>query len=291
MGLDHVENALKIHPLTRDGQIIPKALFQEPSHYDGSKETGFAFKDEETGFLKKANGTFFLDDDGNRVRRLRRDEHGYLYDANFHHLTDADGNRITSLMALVDRQTLQPRRFPNGAAVAAIDYPGINTEKINEVQVPKTRIIDGEPFFVPQTAYQNPKTQEPLDSDAIAYIVRTPSIGKDGIPLGALGVARNSETLTARTFFIVGDSKPRPGTEGSIHLARRLGVENLNPKNGGENRKIFDFVFFPASRPGFPGSQSDIDAYGLQLLGGRTIDEFFEEVEPSKHNTGKQRER
>ena len=127
-------------------------------------------------------------------------------------------------------------------------------------------------FYVSTTALEDPRRGERdprryVDSSTIAYVVvpgRLVEVAQ--VRLGDFAVVRNRRNEKI-VHAIVADTGP-PGKigEGSIALARKLGIPH-SPKSGGQSGDVV-YVVFTGSGNGRPRSQAEIDRHAAQLLDG-----------------------
>lgn len=136
-------------------------------------------------------------------------------------------------------------------------------------------------FYISCSALQNHSKaiNDParyVDSTQVNYISAASDLVKNfGVSLGDIGICYN-RTTQAICYAVIGDISPRGHYgEGSIALAKELGITNTSPKNGGINQGIITVIFL-GSRSIWPMSNDLINQIGSELLvqnGG--IDKFL----------------
>jgi len=127
-------------------------------------------------------------------------------------------------------------------------------------------------FYISPTSFSDPfikdkkNPQKYVDSNQIAYLVLTPELKKNKVSLGNLGYAINTDNKMV-SAFILGDSKKKNSTEGSIKLAQNLGLDsNPRSKHAGTDNKIIKYFIFPNSNFDFIHSQDEVERKAKEHL-------------------------
>lgn len=126
-------------------------------------------------------------------------------------------------------------------------------------------------FFVSPTSLQDPdrRVEDPrryVDASTIPYIV-LPGLVRDkgGVRLGDFATVRNRKNgKIVHAIFADGGPRGKIG-EGSIALAKALGIPS-SPKHGGTDRKEIAYVVFAGSGNNRPRTRARIDTNGKRLL-------------------------
>jgi hypothetical protein len=109
-----------------------------------------------------------------------------------------------------------------------------------------------------------------VDSESVPYLAIAKDIIKNhGVGLGDVGFAYNIENQ-AFSPAIVADAGPaKKYGEGSIALAKALGIQNVSPKNGVVDSGIICFVFKGSKRnPAWPKTNAELAEEVRQLIDG-----------------------
>jgi len=131
-------------------------------------------------------------------------------------------------------------------------------------------------YYVSTTALGDPQYRRTdpkryVNSDAIPYLAVPKEVLTLGVHLGDLAVVLSQKTGACSGALVADIGPPRKIGEGSIALARRLGVPS-SPKNGGASRGLV-YLIFPNSGNRKPRGVAEIDAEATRLLiewGGET---------------------
>jgi len=126
-------------------------------------------------------------------------------------------------------------------------------------------------FCVSPTAFQrkDKNLRDPLryvDSESVNYLsVPKEAVQQYGVKLGDVCLAYNQLTQQY-AFGIVADVGPKGRWgEGSMCMAKSIGITNNSPKNGGASRGVVCLVFKGSAKP-WPRTQDDINSQGAALL-------------------------
>jgi len=135
-------------------------------------------------------------------------------------------------------------------------------------------------YYVSTTAlfnadYPKDNPRRYVNSEDIPYISLPKSLFDEGVQLGDMAYVYNTATKKA-CFAIVADRGPSDMLgEGSIYLAKQLGVKS-NPKDGGESNGKILYLVFPKSGSGNGKHKSaatikEIGEKCLNKVGGKNV--------------------
>ena len=124
-------------------------------------------------------------------------------------------------------------------------------------------------YYISTTSLQDKTKNEDdpsryTDAEKIPYIVLPPSLADSGMKLGDIALVINTKNDSA-CFAIFADTGPKNKIgEGSIALAKALGI-NSNPRTGGADDGII-YILFPGSGDGKPKTVIQIKTIGENEL-------------------------
>lgn len=119
--------------------------------------------------------------------------------------------------------------------------------------------------------YSDPRRY--VDSQTIPYIAMPPSFST-AFKLGDIALVVNKKN-NKRCYAIFADVGPRDKIgEGSIELAKQLGI-NADPKKGGAANNVV-YIFFKKSGTGKPMGSEEIDRIGKSKLSDAEIKEILQ---------------
>ncbi len=130
-------------------------------------------------------------------------------------------------------------------------------------------------FYISITSLQDKTKNEDdparyIDAEKIPYIVLPPILSDSGMKLGDIALVINTKNDSA-CYAIFADIGPKNKIgEGSIELAKALGI-NSSPRNGGADDGVI-YILFPGSGDGKPKNMKQIKTIGepeLKKTGGK----------------------
>lgn len=130
-------------------------------------------------------------------------------------------------------------------------------------------------YYVSTTSLTDPAVKDChrqaryVDATKIPFIALPPVIGIIVDHTGRLAMVGRRAGSAPAAAMQADQASGYGAGEGSVELARRLGL-NANPRSGGDDGRNYIYVVFP-ERHGFPGNAKDVEAAALaafQLWGG-----------------------
>ena len=151
-------------------------------------------------------------------------------------------------------------------------------------------------FYVTSTTLQDStkEAKDPrryVDSESIPYIsVPGKVLRATKATFGDFAVVLNTENQKLSSAIVADLGLPNKLGEGSIALAKALGIDS-SPKNRGSDRRVFIYKIFPGSGNGTPRSLEEIKSEGAKLLkkwGGE--ERLLTTVKPNRQDSNEDQE-